>query len=72
MPYRHGRIDADHIAFFNQQLARLIAEFFDLVFGYRTACAQLRDGSVMAQRMLGCRWEDDPYLSRSLMAPEAR
>lgn len=72
MSYRHRRVHADHIAFLNQQLARLIAEFFDLVFGYRTACAQLRDGSVMVQRMLGRRWEDDPYLSRSLMAPVAR
>jgi hypothetical protein len=39
--YCHRRIHANHIAFFDQQLARLKAELSHLGFGYGFACAQL-------------------------------
>lgn len=39
--YRHWSIYVDHIALFNQQLPRFIAQLPHLVFRYRSACAQL-------------------------------
>lgn len=43
--YRHGRIYSHNIALFNQQLARLVAQLSDLVFGYWAACTELLNGS---------------------------
>lgn len=43
--YRDRRVHRDHIAFFYEQFAGLVAEFSDLGFWDGAARAQLRDGS---------------------------
>lgn len=45
-PYRHRRIDAHDVALLYQQLTCLVAELSDLVFGDRTTCAELLNGSA--------------------------
>ncbi|KAJ4990519.1 hypothetical protein SVAN01_03966 [Stagonosporopsis vannaccii] len=44
--YRHGRVDADHIALLDQQLARLVAQLAHLVLRDRPTGAQLLDRLV--------------------------
>ena len=41
--YCYRRIDRDDVPLLDEQLPRLVAELADFVFGYRSACAQLRD-----------------------------
>jgi hypothetical protein len=41
--YCYRRVDRDDVPLFDEQLPRLVAELADFVFGYRPACAQLRD-----------------------------
>jgi len=41
--YRHGRVDANHVALFDQQLARLVAQLAHLVLGDWPARAELLD-----------------------------
>ena len=45
--YRHRRIHADHVALFDEELTRAVAQFPHLGLGDGPACAQLRDGSAL-------------------------
>jgi hypothetical protein len=41
--YCYRRVDRDDIPLLDEQLPRLVAQLADFVFGYRPACAQLRN-----------------------------
>ena len=48
--YRDWRIDSHHVAFFYQQFASLVAQLANLVLGYGSTCAKLRDRSRYCER----------------------
>jgi len=66
-PYRHRRIHAHHVSFFNEQLSCLVAHFANLRFRYRATCSKLFYVSAACQELAHRPLIACAYLSRSLI-----